>query len=255
MSTQLSNPVETAEDASNVISGRRRFLKAAGMAAAGAALPVGAAAWASPAAAQSTQTTQGGGVQPYTMKTRKLGSLEVSELGFGCMSISGNYGPPADQKQGIEVIRDAYEARRHVLRHRRGLWPLHERGTRRRSTGAGPRQGRHRDQVRLRDRRHDRVGQPTGAHPRVVEESLKRLRTDRIDLYYQHRVDLDRADRGRGWHGQGSDQGRKGPALRPLGAECENHSPRACGSTGCRHPDRILAHRKKPGTQRRASSV
>ena len=43
------------------------------------------------------------------MKTRKLGGLEVSELGFGCMSISGNYGPPADRKEGIRVIRDAYE--------------------------------------------------------------------------------------------------------------------------------------------------
>ncbi|CAG9932909.1 carboxymuconolactone decarboxylase family protein [Candidatus Nitrotoga arctica] len=32
------------------------------------------------------------------MQTRKLGGLEVSELGFGCMSISGNYGPPADRK-------------------------------------------------------------------------------------------------------------------------------------------------------------
>ena len=43
------------------------------------------------------------------MKTRKLGKLEVSELGFGCMSISANYGPPADKSQGIKVIRAAYE--------------------------------------------------------------------------------------------------------------------------------------------------
>jgi len=43
------------------------------------------------------------------MKTRKLGKLEVSELGGGCMSISANYGPPADAKQGIEVIRAAHE--------------------------------------------------------------------------------------------------------------------------------------------------
>jgi predicted aldo/keto reductase-like oxidoreductase len=43
------------------------------------------------------------------MKTRKLGSLEVSELGSGCMSISANYGPPADRKRGIDVIRSAHE--------------------------------------------------------------------------------------------------------------------------------------------------
>ena len=39
------------------------------------------------------------------MEKRKLGSLEVSAIGFGCMSISANYGPAADRKQGIEVIR------------------------------------------------------------------------------------------------------------------------------------------------------
>ena len=43
------------------------------------------------------------------MKTRKLGNLEVSELGSGCMSISANYGPPADRNQGIKVIRRAQE--------------------------------------------------------------------------------------------------------------------------------------------------
>jgi hypothetical protein len=43
------------------------------------------------------------------MKTRKLGQLEVSELGAGCMSISANYGPPADRDQGIKVIRAAHE--------------------------------------------------------------------------------------------------------------------------------------------------
>ena len=43
------------------------------------------------------------------MKTRKLGTLEVSEIGAGCMSISANYGPPAPIDQGIKVIRAAYE--------------------------------------------------------------------------------------------------------------------------------------------------
>ena len=43
------------------------------------------------------------------MKARKLGQLAVSELGAGCMSISANYGAPADKSQGIKVIRDAHE--------------------------------------------------------------------------------------------------------------------------------------------------
>ena len=43
------------------------------------------------------------------MNTRKLGKLEVSEIGAGCMSISANYGPPAPRDQGIKAIRTAYE--------------------------------------------------------------------------------------------------------------------------------------------------
>ena len=43
------------------------------------------------------------------MQTRKLGALEVSELGAGCMSISANYGPPADRNHGIQIIRTAHE--------------------------------------------------------------------------------------------------------------------------------------------------
>jgi aryl-alcohol dehydrogenase-like predicted oxidoreductase len=42
------------------------------------------------------------------MKTRKLGTLEVSELGFGCMNLATNYGPPAPIDDAIEVIRAAY---------------------------------------------------------------------------------------------------------------------------------------------------
>jgi aryl-alcohol dehydrogenase-like predicted oxidoreductase len=43
------------------------------------------------------------------MKKRTLGKLQASELGFGCMSISANYGPAADRNQGIGVIRAAHE--------------------------------------------------------------------------------------------------------------------------------------------------
>jgi aryl-alcohol dehydrogenase-like predicted oxidoreductase len=43
------------------------------------------------------------------MTIRKLGTLEVSALGLGCMSISANYGPPADRNEGIAVIRAAHK--------------------------------------------------------------------------------------------------------------------------------------------------
>ena len=46
------------------------------------------------------------------MQTRTLGLLEVSALGAGAMSLSANYGPPADRRQGINVLREA---------HRRGV--------------------------------------------------------------------------------------------------------------------------------------
>jgi hypothetical protein len=49
------------------------------------------------------------------MKTRKLGKLEVSELGFGCMNLATNYGPAAPIDEAINV-----------LRHGRSLWPLHK---------------------------------------------------------------------------------------------------------------------------------
>src|SRR5438445_13821679 len=51
------------------------------------------------------------GLEGQTMQKRKLGksNLEVSALGFGCMSISANYGPAADKNQGIKDIRAARE--------------------------------------------------------------------------------------------------------------------------------------------------
>jgi hypothetical protein len=42
------------------------------------------------------------------MKTRKLGTLEVSELGFGCMNLATNYGPAAPIDEAIKVIREAH---------------------------------------------------------------------------------------------------------------------------------------------------
>jgi aryl-alcohol dehydrogenase-like predicted oxidoreductase len=43
------------------------------------------------------------------MKTRKVGNLEVSALGLGCMSMSALYGPPADKQEMIKLIRAALD--------------------------------------------------------------------------------------------------------------------------------------------------
>ncbi len=123
------------------------------------------------------------------MKTRKLGEMEVSELGAGCMSISANYGPPADRAQGIATIRAAhakgvtffdtaevYGPYANELLVGEALQPI-------------------RDQVRIATKFGFDIegsGAPYSDPKqirKVAEASLKRLRTDRIDLFYQHRVD------------------------------------------------------------------
>ncbi len=49
------------------------------------------------------------------MKKRKLGNLEVSALGLGCMGMSFSYGPPKDKKEMTALLHAACRSRRHVL--------------------------------------------------------------------------------------------------------------------------------------------
>jgi len=167
-------------------SDRRRFLMAASAAVAGAALPA-AASWVSPAAAQSAQPARGG----TTMKTRKLGSLEVSELGFGNMGLSGgHYGPGVDRAQGIRAIREAYEQGVRFFDTAEVYGPYVNEEL------VGEALAPVRGQVKIATKFGFKIDGTNGLDSRperirrVVEESLRRLRTDRIDLYYQHRVDL-----------------------------------------------------------------
>ncbi|NNU43113.1 aldo/keto reductase [Ramlibacter montanisoli] len=123
------------------------------------------------------------------MKTRQLGKLQVSELGAGCMSISANYGPPADRKQGIRVIRAAHDNGVTFFDTAEVYGPYTNEDL------VGEALAPVRDKVVIATKfgfDMDRGGALNSrpAHIRkVVEGSLKRLRTDRIDLYYQHRVD------------------------------------------------------------------
>jgi aryl-alcohol dehydrogenase-like predicted oxidoreductase len=124
------------------------------------------------------------------MKTRKLGALEVSELGFGCMSISANYGPPADRAQGIKVIRSAHENGVTFFDTAEVYGPYTNEGL------VGEALAPVRDAVAIASKfGFDLPGSGLNSRPehikKVVEGSLKRLRTDHIDLYYQHRVDPD----------------------------------------------------------------
>src|SRR5882762_526389 len=123
------------------------------------------------------------------MKTRKLGRLEVSEMGFGCMSISANYGPAADRNQGIEVIRAAHDKGVTLFDTAEVYGPYTNEEL------VGEALAPFRDKVVIASKFgfDNENGGTLNSQPKhirkVVEESLKRLRTDRIDLYYQHRVD------------------------------------------------------------------
>ena len=162
--------------------GRRDFLAATALI--GAGLAVGRYSWA----ALSDQPRQS-----IKMKTRKLGKLEVSELGLGCMSISANYGPPASKDQGIKVIRTAYENSVTFFDTAEVYGPYISEEL------VGEALAPFRDKVVIATKfgfEFGADGKPTGglnSRPehikKVVEGSLTRLRTDRIDLYYQHRVD------------------------------------------------------------------
>jgi aryl-alcohol dehydrogenase-like predicted oxidoreductase len=165
---------------------RRRFLMSAGVAVASSGLSVAGAS--GPAKVTPEKRNQSN--QPYTMKIRKLGDLEVSELGFGCMSLSANYGPPADKAESIKVIRDAYESGITFFDTAEVYGPYVNEEL------LGEALAPFRDRVAIATKFGFAIDGTIGLDSRperirrVVNESLRRLKTDRIDLYYQHRVDL-----------------------------------------------------------------
>jgi aryl-alcohol dehydrogenase-like predicted oxidoreductase len=122
------------------------------------------------------------------MKTRKLAKLEVSEMGSGCMSISANYGPAADRNQGIEVIRAAYKKGVTFFDTAEVYGPFTNEEL------VGEALAPFRDKVVIASKfGFDLEAGGLNSRPehikKAVAASLKRLKTDRIDLYYQHRVD------------------------------------------------------------------
>src|SRR5229473_3305895 len=131
------------------------------------------------------------GLEGQTMQKRKLGksNLEVSALGFGCMSISANYGPAVDKNQGIKVIRAAREKGVTFFDTAEVYGPYTNEEL------VGEALAPFRDKVVIASKFgfDNENGGSLNSQPKhirkVVEESLKRLGTDRIDLYYQHRVD------------------------------------------------------------------
>lgn len=129
------------------------------------------------------------------MQKRTLGrsGLEVSALGFGCMGISFGYGPATSREEGIAVIRAAVEGGVTFFDTAEAYGPFANEEL------VGEALGPVRDQVVVATKFGFKFegGKQAGldsrpAHIReVAEASLKRLKTDRIDLLYQHRVDPD----------------------------------------------------------------
>jgi aryl-alcohol dehydrogenase-like predicted oxidoreductase len=128
------------------------------------------------------------------MKTRQLGrsGLTVSALGLGCMGLSFGLGPAADKGDGIALIRGAFERGVTFFDTAEGYGPCTN------ELLVGEALAPIQDQVVMATKfgfKLDDNGAIVGLDSRpehirdVVEASLKRLRTDRIDLLYQHRVD------------------------------------------------------------------
>ena len=129
------------------------------------------------------------------MQTRVLGrdGLEVSALGFGCMGISFGYGQPTSREDGIAIIRAAVDAGVTFFDTAEAYGPFVNEEL------VGEALAPVRDQVVIATKFGFKFegGKQAGLNSRpshirdVADGALKRLKTDRIDLLYQHRVDPD----------------------------------------------------------------
>ena len=168
---------------------RRRFL-AGGLAAGAAALlsslhgMAHAASLSSPSATKNRQ-------QPRSLPQRRLGSLQVSAIGLSCLPMVGYYGGTYAKKDMIALIRRAYDSGVTFFDTAEVYGPYTS------EEWVGEALAPVRDKVIIATKFGFGVeeGRPTALNSRpdhirrAVEGSLRRLRTDHIDLLYQHRVD------------------------------------------------------------------
>lgn len=131
------------------------------------------------------------------MQKRRLGTstLEVSAIGFGCMGLSFGLGPAVDKTTGIKVIRAAVEQGVTFFDTAEVYGPFTNEEL------VGEALAPFRAQVIIATKFGFKIDPQTGKQAgldsrpehiqRVAEASLKRLRTDVIDLFYQHRVDAE----------------------------------------------------------------
>jgi aryl-alcohol dehydrogenase-like predicted oxidoreductase len=127
------------------------------------------------------------------MQKRRLGKsdLEVSAIGLGCMGMSFGYGPPADKQEMISLIRTAVERGVTFFDTAEVYGPFTNEEL------VGEALTPFRKQVAIATKFGFKIGTPGALDSRperitqVAEASLKRLKVEAIDLFYQHRVDLE----------------------------------------------------------------
>ena len=134
------------------------------------------------------------GMKYDTLSKRKLGSLEVTELGFGCMNIAWAYGNPPTKQDAVQLIRNAYEQGVRFFDTAEIYGPhISERLT-------GEALKAYRNEVVIASKIGFDIDFETAqmkgglnSKPQHIKQAvdymLKRLQTDYIDLLYQHRVD------------------------------------------------------------------
>ena len=126
------------------------------------------------------------------MQQRKLGNLEVSALGLGCMGLSFGYGPPVERREAIKLIRAAVERGITFFDTAEVYGPF----TNEELVGEALEPFKGQVVIATKfgaDLRPNKPPLTMNSDPEHIKEvadaSLKRLRVDAIDLFYQHRVD------------------------------------------------------------------
>jgi aryl-alcohol dehydrogenase-like predicted oxidoreductase len=187
MQKEKISTADTSEPQSSGID-RRSFLTQSALAGVGLALGS-----FSTAAANTTATTMNHALQTGNLGRRRLGSLEVSAIGLGCLPMVGFYGGPNSRQAMIKIIRTAYEQGVDFFDTAEVYGPFLDEeivgeaiAPFRKQVVVGTKFGFHVDP-------ETRERQGMNSRPehikKAVEGSLRRLKTDYIDLYYQHRVD------------------------------------------------------------------
>ncbi len=188
------------------------------------------------------------------MQKRKLGNsgLEVSALGLGCMGMSHSFPPFPEKQEMITFLHKAVERGITFFDTAEVYGPYVNEEL------VGEALAPLRKQVVIATKFGFVIGQKalpglSGVNSRpehireVCEASLKRLRIETIDLFYQHRVDPDVPIEDVAGTVKDLIQRRQGQAFRPVRSQRADHPPRPCRAAGDRGAERVLGLVATPG--------